>query len=114
MVIPSSGATVTIASDDELEQQLRVIISAAPERFTLGQQLYFLAPQLACVSRLYDGQAAGVLRRFVHSRDLGLPAFAGAYDDLPAWWLDAVTVIQIELAAVARCHCPKCMIGRNG
>ena len=89
-------------------------MSAAPVRFSIGQQLYFLAPQLACVGRLYDGKAAGVLRRFVHSRDMGMPAFGGAFDDLPAWWLDAVSIIQTELAAVAKCRCPKCTGDRNG
>ena len=75
---------------------------------TVGGYLYTIAQIIACVTRLYDPQAAPILNRYLAQRDDHIPAFPGTYDDQPAWWLDASRVIKSELAALAKCQCKIC------
>jgi len=107
-VNPENGTRRTIKALVDLEAGLREIMATSRENYTAGQQLYFLAPHVACINNLYLPGHTKLLRRYIYSRDLGMPAFAGPYDAQPAWWHDALAVIQTELAAVWNCRCQKC------
>ena len=51
---------------------------------------------MATPSRLVTQWAADVVNRYSYCLEMHTPAYAGDYDEQPAWWIEAVRVIKQE------------------
>ena len=54
------------------------------------------APFVSAPSRLLTPWAVEQVNRYTYCQEMHVPAYAGAYDDQPALWVDVVAVIRAE------------------
>ena len=64
--------------------------------------LYTYAMLLAPPWQLIDSESQQMLNRYHYSKEFGVPPYAGAYDDQPAVWVDAVSIIAYESNEAAK------------
>ncbi|MEE9162012.1 MAG: hypothetical protein V3U35_03485 [Candidatus Neomarinimicrobiota bacterium] len=103
-----TGRQVEVAGDADLRHLIAQFAERPPDAYTVGQNLYALCRLCACPLRLYDSHSQETIRRYVYAQVFQVPPFAGDYDRLPAWWLDAAQIIATELAACGGCECVLC------
>lgn len=52
-------------------------------------------------SLFYDQEIIDMIKRYEYCSNLNVPAYPGAFDDQPAFWVDFVNLIKGELPQIA-------------
>ena len=108
---PITRQSQEISDHNDFQSLLFQIINNTPPSYSIGQQLYWniCMHRCACPSNLYDNWSLEVLKRYLYCRDHpSVPPFEGSYNRQPAWWLDAMNIIDREVKALRSCNCFKC------
>ena len=103
-----TGRQEEFGGEADVRHLIAQVAERPPDTYTLGQNLYAHCRLCACPLRLYDSDSQQTIRRYVYAQVFRVPPFAGDYDHLPAWWLDAAQIIAAELAACSGCECVLC------
>lgn len=114
---PISRELQEITNQGDFQALVFQLAQNIPQSYSIGQQMYWnlCMHRCACPNNLYDEWSTKVMKRYVYCRDNpSTPPFEGSYDQQPAWWLDAISVLDREIIALSTCQCFKCKPASKG
>jgi len=75
------------------------LLDGPGNRWSPGRNLWYNLLLVACQNNLLDPWSQNVIRRYIYCERHQTAPFPGAYDEQPAWWIDASAIIAREQTA---------------